>query len=1253
MGWSLQGRIRTRPVPFPQGHVKEEGMDCDYLASLDIGSESMACCVLSNIEGDMAASLIDLQENGPAFLGDDRGPCYPLMDGDSRSARIRTRFALMDRRIPPVLADSHAELELIARPHVPGADTERSLFKYFFRDEDEASLGANKWLPNPKIIYQLAAKGYLPEILDASGHPVQVEPGTLMQHLITQVVRNFVLKSTSLGNVDGGDVDLILTVPNVYSLPHTQALSEFVQDHTDVRTVRVVHESDAIAYYASGLVGGLRGMVEALYGSEDTGERTAFITLLRKAYQDNPKAGVYIVTVDIGRGSADLSLVHIAWPETQHEYHVLARTGSNKAGNQLSYTLAQYYSSQLRAAYDRLGLTDTPGLAEHLWDFCSREEQSRAPDRQQGYALDLLQRLITSVKESVNEHYCLDGATCSYDLQRGMARGIADHILQYLGSVMEAPPAILGAPDSSERLRLRDALAESLILPVGWPLGWGDPGKLVHRSVNWVAGIHRRVAASASQGETGPAGRGATRGRPRTPVLDMAAWERLGEELRDQSEDSPRILLENLDKAARARDPLAAGGNEDHGQDPRRDGSMHKDNTLVVLAGQGSQFRPLQASLREVCRSVFGCPDSHILALTGREAKEACCWGALSFVLQRPLHIGATALHGTYGFLDAGPEGFIPIDMAALNSGRDWAGSFKYAGFRYLVFTPRAVTNVEELGREYTSIIGFNEKAFEVRRTPEGLQVNGREVRLPVEGQALVEEEMRAKLWPEQIIGSATAARKRSVPRAPRAPNTRARRGPGKRAIYPNLTLTLLLLLLLSYPAQGLIFRNFRPLEGSPLSPGASALRSLPPDSALQRPPAALLASLLEGSEEYAQGTDTEAEAALANALLSLPLHQRLLKVAVATLDNRRVALVKLQAGDMQTGLFRVPDLESDAVNALRMAFELPLDLQRIDLWSVVPGGDATGPVHKPVFSVSADRADFAAATRRPREARDILGDLGLVQFAPQFLRYAGGEPPGKVAALLPDTARSAAPLSDTWGRLREDCSRERPLPDTARARVVVRIPVTDNSVALTIDDGPHPLVTPLFIDILQRYGVHATFFIVGEKVEEFPELLQRLVDAGHEIGNHTYNHPRLGQLPEVDALTEIRGGALAIHAVSDRSTPLLRPPGGGLATDVLRAASASDSTIVLWTHNTNDWLRPSPEEAAANALRDLRPGSIILMHQGSMESVRALPLILAGVRERGLRVCTVGEMLRRAPVAARPIAEIMAMYEKHELGKE
>ncbi|NPV47748.1 MAG: polysaccharide deacetylase family protein [Armatimonadetes bacterium] len=426
------------------------------------------------------------------------------------------------------------------------------------------------------------------------------------------------------------------------------------------------------------------------------------------------------------------------------------------------------------------------------------------------------------------------------------------------------------------------------------------------------------------------------------------------------------------------------------------------------------------------------------------------------------------------------------------------------------------------------------------------------------------------------------------------------------------------------------------------------------PDSAELPPvPDSLLEPLRADGEDVIKGLNPEDERLMAAALLALPLRQRVLKVAVAGANDKRLGLIKLQAGDFESRRFRLDDLQDDAVSALRVAFALPLDLDEVDLWSVIPERNGKDSVHRPVFSVAANRRPFLAACNAPKASKDILGELGLVRFAPEYLRYAGGEELQAVAAQLPRTAYSVRPLADSWEQLTKASSSDPRLSEASVARVVVRIPVSDNSVGLTIDDGPHPLITSLFLETLRQYRVKATFFVVGEKVEECPELLRRLAEDGHELGNHTYSHPRLAHVSPVEALTQIRACGEVVGRVCGQRMHLLRPPGGGISAQVLRAATAANCSVILWTHNTNDWLKPSAEEIAENALRDLRPGDIILMHQGEAESARALAYILEGLEARGLRPATIGEMLAQAPVPAQPISDIMTLYAKHELGME
>ena len=420
------------------------------------------------------------------------------------------------------------------------------------------------------------------------------------------------------------------------------------------------------------------------------------------------------------------------------------------------------------------------------------------------------------------------------------------------------------------------------------------------------------------------------------------------------------------------------------------------------------------------------------------------------------------------------------------------------------------------------------------------------------------------------------------------------------------------------------------------------------PHLPLEMPPQELLVPLCEGSEAVIKGWDTEAEQVLARALLSLPLRQRLLRVAVASAGGTRMCLIKYQAGDALTGEFRINDIQEDAVSSLQVAFRLPLGLERVDLWSVVPGRNGDEEVHDPVFSLSAGRREFEAANHSPKPARDILSGLGLIRFTPQYLAYAGGRQAEDIKRYLPATAWNGPAIRDNWEQMLLSAQQDPRLHSAKRARVVFDLPSADRrEVALTIDDGPNPLVTSLFLEILRLYNVKATFFVVGEMVEKYPELLRRIAEEGHEIGNHTYHHPRLSAVPAAEALAEIRACSLAVGRITGMPTQLLRPPGGRLSGEALRAATAANTTVVMWTNNAHDWLKPPPEVIAENILRDLKPGGIMLMHQGDICSVEALPLIIEGVHARGMRFATVGEMLSRSPVEAMPIADILARQQK------
>jgi len=187
--------------------------------------------------------------------------------------------------------------------------------------------------------------------------------------------------------------------------------------------------------------------------------------------------------------------------------------------------------------------------------------------------------------------------------------------------------------------------------------------------------------------------------------------------------------------------------------------------------------------------------------------------------------------------------------------------------------------------------------------------------------------------------------------------------------------------------------------------------------------------------------------------------------------------------------------------------------------------------------------------------------------------------------------------------------------------------PLLERAVALTFDDGPSPTETPRILTLLRRLRVHATFFVVGYLADQYPQIVALEQRDGMAIGNHTYNHPEVppfAQLPPQLLRDEIALGARSISRLGIRPR-LLRPPGGSFSPAVISSAKALGERVVLWSVDPRDW---SPDITArqitARVLDAVRPGSIVILHDGGGDrsaTIRALPLIVKGIRHRALRL--------------------------------
>jgi peptidoglycan/xylan/chitin deacetylase (PgdA/CDA1 family) len=189
--------------------------------------------------------------------------------------------------------------------------------------------------------------------------------------------------------------------------------------------------------------------------------------------------------------------------------------------------------------------------------------------------------------------------------------------------------------------------------------------------------------------------------------------------------------------------------------------------------------------------------------------------------------------------------------------------------------------------------------------------------------------------------------------------------------------------------------------------------------------------------------------------------------------------------------------------------------------------------------------------------------------------------------------------------------------------------PAGRRRVALTFDDGPSPY-TARILDVLDRENVPATFFVLGRNVAGREELLRRMLADGDMIGNHTYTHVDLSKASAA-ARAQIDRTQAAIEAATGFKPCLLRPPYGRTSTKLLGALARRKLTSTLWSVNPQDFLRPGTARIKQRVLAGVRPGSIVLTHDGGgdrSQTLAAIPAIIRTLKARGYELVTVTDLL-------------------------
>lgn len=196
--------------------------------------------------------------------------------------------------------------------------------------------------------------------------------------------------------------------------------------------------------------------------------------------------------------------------------------------------------------------------------------------------------------------------------------------------------------------------------------------------------------------------------------------------------------------------------------------------------------------------------------------------------------------------------------------------------------------------------------------------------------------------------------------------------------------------------------------------------------------------------------------------------------------------------------------------------------------------------------------------------------------------------------------------------------------------------------VALTFDDGPHGQLTPQLLDILRDQGIHATFFVLGSNVAAHPEIARRIVNEGHEIANHSWDHPSLPRVSAERLDREIRSTSDIIEKTTGHKVTMMRPTYGAL-NDRVRHSLIDDYglDVILWSVDPFDWKRPGPGVVTRRLVSGAHPGAILLAHDIHPGTIAAMPDTIAQLKAKGYRFATVSELLDMAePMPPPPPAE-------------
>ena len=194
--------------------------------------------------------------------------------------------------------------------------------------------------------------------------------------------------------------------------------------------------------------------------------------------------------------------------------------------------------------------------------------------------------------------------------------------------------------------------------------------------------------------------------------------------------------------------------------------------------------------------------------------------------------------------------------------------------------------------------------------------------------------------------------------------------------------------------------------------------------------------------------------------------------------------------------------------------------------------------------------------------------------------------------------------------------------------KTLISGPSENKQIALTFDDGPHADgTTAALLKVLKETKVKVTFFVVGQAVEQHPELVMNEFKQGHLIANHTYQHVNLTNIPADEIAMQYRACSDIVYGVTHHRPKFCRPPGGQYDGAVIKAATHLDMTTALWTDNPEDYTNPGADVIKRRVLEGISNGGVILLHDGVKQTIEMLPELIKELRAMGYTFVLVDQL--------------------------